>query len=157
MKLKRSVECSKVPPAVAEEWARPGGSLSLLKSYVRNGGDLEQVSLEVMQKKLRSQLLEDLYSYVTRSELESKYSRDETTAIIQECMRRGGRHVRPHPAAPTVATLTQYWVLKESTGVNRELVEQHLRFFANAAVTSDSVDRLLESMSMSGFLRQVYD
>jgi hypothetical protein len=153
MRLKRAVENDRVPSVIITEWQKGTQAKNgLLRSFVKHGGDLSRLSLEVSLKKVKELKMMDKYGYVTRAEMirDRGFTEAEADAVMASCVSKGGRFVRANPNAPTVLSLRQYWIVLESTGTATEIMEEHVRFFGDiGAVSEDQIEGLLTSIESS--------
>jgi hypothetical protein len=149
MKIHRAIAAGKLPSAVVQEWtSKPK---NVLATYVNCGGNLASMSLTIAKERIRQLELSDEYQYMTKADMMSNLhmTAPEADTVMAECKRRGGKWIRPHPMAPTLESLTQGWVLRCSSGLSKELMSEHMRFFGDGIEVNQDV-----SASLLGVLGQ---
>jgi hypothetical protein len=149
MKLTRACEqAGKLPSSVITAWNGGASSrLGLLKKFVECGANFEALSIQLVIDKCRSFTLESVYEYKSRNQLLERYSAADVEQVIARCVQRGGVFTRPDPNLPTSS---QYWVVTQTKGTAKELVEEHLRCFADANVDSETTAMQLMDFAQSG-------
>ncbi len=92
--------------------------ICLFEKFVRLGGNMEQVSLDVMTERLRSMVLEEDFQYLNFDGLKTELKVTDAQALAMQanCRRRGGIFTRKDPNAPCIKELEQYWVVVKTCG-----------------------------------------
>lgn len=154
---------ARTPPALMEEWAK-GNQLtrtSLLRSWVTSGGNIQEVSMDLIRLRQRSSTLTDVHEYLNRASILARLTcghEPEADEIIRQCVARGGRFVRPDPNCPTISSMQQFWVVISTSGTISDMVSEHEKMFvtvtmaaAEAATMLGHADNLGTSFGQDSF------
>ena len=137
--------CKKSTTAVLTAWNAGGKDRSnLLNSFIKHGGNMEKVSIELIRQREKTSSLKDKYAFLNAGQIQKQLcndSEEQMKGIVNHVGKVG--RTRPDPNNPGDETLKQYWVCVLSSGEIVDLLRDHQRIYATFGAIGDDAASLL--------------
>ena len=137
--------CKKSTTAVLAAWNAGGKDrTNLLNNFIKHGGNMEKVSIELIRQREKTSSLKDSFAFLNAGQIQKQLcndNEDQMKGIISHVGKVG--RTRPDPNSPGDDTLKQYWVCVLSSGEIVDLLRDHQRIYATFGATGDDAASLL--------------